>query len=79
MAIVTDAEMLGSDRHGSCPTKPNLTTPEIVEQFPSRTLSVSNTFLCPLPYASYMQHILFSCIGLFLLFFSQYIVIGRGG
>jgi len=33
--------------HGSCPTKPNLTTPEIVEQFPCRTLSVSNTFLRP--------------------------------
>ena len=36
-----------SDRHGSRPTKPNLTAPEIVEQFPCRTLSVSNTFLRP--------------------------------
>jgi len=34
-------------RHGSRPTKPNLTTPEIVEQFPCRTRSVSNTFLRP--------------------------------
>jgi len=34
-------------RHESCPTKPNLTTPEIVEQFPCRTLSESNTFLRP--------------------------------
>jgi len=36
-------------RHGSYPTKPNLTTPEIFEEFPRRTFSVSNTFLCPPP------------------------------
>jgi len=32
-------------RHGRCPTKPNLTTSEIVDQCPFRALSVSNTFL----------------------------------
>ena len=43
-----------SDRRGSCPTKPNLTTPEIVDQFPCRTLFVSNTSLRP--FNNFIRH-----------------------
>jgi len=34
-------------RHGSCPTKPNLTTPDFVGELPRRTTSVSDEFRLP--------------------------------
>ena len=34
-------------RHGGCPTKPNLTTPEFVGELPRRSNSVSDKFRLP--------------------------------
>jgi len=41
---LSDTEVV---RHGSCPTKPNLTTPEFVGELPCRTNSVSDKFRLP--------------------------------
>jgi len=41
---LSDTEVV---RHGSCPTKPNLTTPEFFGELPCRTNSVSDKFRLP--------------------------------
>jgi len=45
--ITRYGEMQEVVRHGSCPTKPNLTTPEFVGELPCRTNSVSDKVRLP--------------------------------
>ena len=44
----TEVVRHGSVRHGSCPTKPNLTTPDFVGELPCRTTSVPDKLRLPI-------------------------------